>query len=125
MSKEYNGVTFFEPGEKDMNHRAFKELRKVSLGDVRFPFGFFLVEEGGKTVVIPGTEQDRRKTLLKAFPDINPEAAAHPCDIEGDERCEGDCSRFNQHGAHFVCRPMYDPRDPGPAFYSCACSDIS
>jgi hypothetical protein len=44
MSKVFNGVTIFEPGENDAGSPASKELSKVSLGDVRFPFGFFLVE---------------------------------------------------------------------------------
>jgi hypothetical protein len=43
---ERNGVSIFDMNEKNEDHRAFKELRKVSLGDVRFPFGFFLVDEG-------------------------------------------------------------------------------
>jgi hypothetical protein len=120
MSKEYNGVTFFAPGEKDMNHPAFKELNKVSLGDVRFPFGLFLVEEGGKTVVIPATEQDRRKILLKAFPHLKLQDIPPACDLEGGDRCFGACP---QHfPAHFKCLKMFDPRE---RFFGCACVDIS
>ncbi len=117
MSKVFNGVTCFEPGEKDMNHRAFKELSKVSLGDVRFPFGFFLVEEGGKTVVIPGTEQDRRETLLKAFPNINPEAASQPCRTDSVDMCKGDCGHLPPT---YKCVRMFDEHR---RFLGCACVD--
>ena len=120
MSKECNGVTFFEPNEKDMDHRAFKELRNVSLGDVRFPFGFFLVEEGGKTVVIPGTEEDRRKTLLKAFPDISPEAAVQNCHPNPfDTGCHGGCGQMSPG---FRCMRMYDE---SRRYRACGCVDIS
>jgi hypothetical protein len=41
MSIERNDLVFFDLDEKDSNHPAFKALEGVSLGDVRFPFGFF------------------------------------------------------------------------------------
>src|ERR1700752_3440295 len=74
MIKERNGVTFFESKDDYADHPAFKALSTVSLGDVRFPFGFFLVEEEGKTFVVPGTQEDHRKTLVKVFPDIDPKS---------------------------------------------------
>ena len=43
MAVERNGVVFFNSDEKYPDHPAFKALEGVSLGDVRFPFGFFLV----------------------------------------------------------------------------------
>jgi hypothetical protein len=120
MSKEYNGVIVFAADEKD--GPAFKELRKVSLGDVRFPFGFFLVDEAGKTVVIPATEEDRRNTLLKAFPDMRPEVAAAVCDFDSDGGCRGSCSGAGGFPQHFECLKVHDPSE---RFYGCACIDIS
>ena len=120
MSKEYNGVTFFAADEKE--GPAFEKLRKVSLGDVRFPFGFFLVEDGGKTIVIPATEADRRKTLLKAFPELRPEVAAAVCDFDFDRKCRGDCSEAGGFPQHFVCLRMHDPDH---FYYGCGCVDIS
>jgi len=120
MGRHYNGVTFFEPNEKHVDHRAFKELSTVSLGDVRFPFGFFLVEEAGKTVVIPGTEEDRRKTLLKAFPDINPEALSQNCNPNPSGMgCHGGCGKMS---AGFRCVRMYDENH---RYHACGCVDFS
>ena len=120
MSKECNGVTFFELNEKDKDHRAFKELSKVSLGDVRFPFGFFLVEDGGKTVVIPGTEEDRRKTLLKAFPDINPETFSQGCHPNSSGNgCHGGCGKMSPG---FRCMRIFDD---SRRYHGCGCVDWS
>jgi len=120
MSRDCNGVTFFEPNEKDANHRAFKELSKVSLGDVRFPFGFFLVEEGDKMVVIPGTEDDRRKTLLKAFPNLIPEALSQGCFPNPfDTGCHGGCGKMS---LGFRCMRMYDD---SRRYHGCGCVDWS
>jgi hypothetical protein len=41
MAMERNGIVFFDLTEKYDDHPAFKALKEVSLGDVRFPFGFF------------------------------------------------------------------------------------
>lgn len=96
MSKERNGVTFFETKEDYADHPAFKALSAVSLGDVRFPFGFFLVSEGGKSFVVPGTQEDHRKVLLRAFPHIDRmalERGACLPDSMGDG-CHGGCPNF-------------------------------
>ena len=88
------------------------------MGDVRFPFGFFLVRDKGKTIVVPGTEEDRRKRLLTAFPDIPPEALRVTCHPSvWHERCEGGCG-----GLPFTykCMRIYD--DPAH-YYACACVD--
>jgi len=61
MSKEYNGVTFFAPGEKETDHPAFQKLSKVSLGDVRFPFGFFW----SKTVARRWSFPQHSKTIAR------------------------------------------------------------
>jgi hypothetical protein len=120
MSKVYNGVTVFDPGENDKDNPAIKELSKVSLGDVRFPFGFFLVDQGGKTIVIPATKEDRAKTLRKAFPDMRPELASIACDYDFDGKCpqHGDCSHF---GKTFKCGKV---NDPSTRYYGCGCIDF-
>jgi hypothetical protein len=54
-------------------------VSKVSLGDVRFPSGYFLVDQDGKTFVLPASEGDRRKMILTAFPDTPEEVLAPSC----------------------------------------------
>ena len=48
MAMERNGVVFFDPAAKNDDHPTFKALKAVSLGDVWFPFGFFLIEGMGR-----------------------------------------------------------------------------
>ena len=117
MIKERNGVTFFESKEDYVDHRAFKALSTVSLGDVRFPFGFFLVEEKGKTFVLPATLEDHRKTLLKAFPDIDPKAFTQGACNPNPEGlgCHGGCPGFP---AGYVCMRALE-EDIG--YFGCAC----
>jgi hypothetical protein len=117
---ERNGVSIFDMNEKNEDHRAFKELRKVSLGDVRFPFGFFLIDEGGKTYVLPGTEEDRRKTMLKAFPNINPEAFLQGCHPNAfGSGCHGGCGKMSPG---FKCKHLFDN---DRRFFGCGCVDVS
>jgi hypothetical protein len=123
MSREFNGVIVFEAGEKDDDHPALKALSKVSLGDVRFPFGFYLTEEGGKTVVIPATEQEHRNTLRKAFPD-KPDPPT-PCGFTGQEGCRGGppCPLLQfpgVGGGTAICKKLHDP---ATHFFGCACFD--
>lgn len=96
MMKQFNGVTFFQEKKDYADHPAFKALNAVSLGDVRFPFGFFLVTENGKSFVVPGTEEDHRKTLLRAFPDIDPKALVRGRCIPASMgvECTGGCPGF-------------------------------
>jgi hypothetical protein len=95
-------------------------LSAVSLGDVRFPFGFFLVEEGGKLHVVPATQDDRRKTLLKANPDIRPEAFSESCFPNPyDTECHGGCGKLPPI---YRCMRFYDE---STGHYGCACMDIS
>jgi hypothetical protein len=118
MTLQRNGVTFFEPNEKDANHRAFKELSKVNLGDVRFPFGFFITYENDKPVVIPATQEDRREVLLKALPDIDPRAFTHGCHPNPfDSGCHGSC-----FSSMYRCMRMFDEER---SYRGCACVDIS
>ncbi|MGA8657501.1 MAG: hypothetical protein WB586_15245 [Chthoniobacterales bacterium] len=58
MAMERNGVVFFDPAAKNDDHPTFKALKAVSLGDVWFPFGFFLIERNGERYVLPGTKDD-------------------------------------------------------------------
>src|SRR5215207_693728 len=106
MIVERTGITVFTTNEKYDDHPAFKSLEGVSLGDVRFPFGFFLVEENGKKFVVPATVEDRRKRLLTAFPDIHPEALSESCNPSvWHERCEGGCGKLP---STYMCMRIYD-----------------
>jgi hypothetical protein len=119
MAIERNGVVVFEMDEKPGDHPAFKALEGVNLGDVRFPFGFFLRWEDGKRVVIPATEQERRETILKAFPAILPEALRVSCRATvWHERCQGGCGELPPG---YFCVRIYDPRH----FFTCGCVDMS
>jgi hypothetical protein len=120
MSSEKNGVIIFDDGEKDSNHKAFKELSKVSLGDVRFPFGFFLAEEGGKTIVIPAAMEDRKKALLRAFPDIDQRAFGQGCHPNPfDTGCHGGCGLLPPG---YRCHRLFEE---DRRFFGCACLDMS
>ena len=120
MSYEKNGVTIFDAAEKDANHKAFKELGKVSLGDVRFPFGFFLVEENGKTIVIPAAMEDRKKALLRAFPDIDQRAFSQGCHPNPfSAGCHGGCGQMSPG---FRCMRLFEE---DRRFFGCGCVDIS
>jgi hypothetical protein len=117
MINERNGVTFFESKHDYADHRAFTALSAVSLGDVRFPFGFFLVEEGGVTFVVPGTQDDLRKTLIRAFPDIDPMAFTQgACNLNPEGvGCHGGCAQFPS--GYFCMRVV----EEGIRYYGCAC----
>jgi hypothetical protein len=71
-----NGVVVFKAGDDyDSDHPAFRDLSSVSLGSVRFPFGFFIVEEDGDRYVRPAMEAERMELLLKVFPEGPSETA--------------------------------------------------
>jgi hypothetical protein len=114
MIIERNGVVFFSEDQDYKNHAAYRELSKVSLGDVKLPSGFFLVDEDGKTVVVPASEEDRRKMILKAFPDTSEEAIRTFCIVDGG-RCRGDCSGMVPR---HQCRRAYEE---SRRQYACAC----
>ncbi|QNJ90576.1 hypothetical protein HZU40_20180 [Mycolicibacterium fluoranthenivorans] len=74
--REINGVAVFKAGDDyDSDHAALRELSSVSLGSVRFPFGFFIVEEEGDRYVRPATEAERMELLLRVFPEGPSETA--------------------------------------------------
>jgi hypothetical protein len=116
MPVERNGITLFRMDEKYLDHPAFKALSEVSLGDVKFPFGFFIVDDGKKKSVIPGTKEDRDKRLLTAFPNSTPEARAAICIASTwHEYCEDACHELRPH---HECMRIYD--DPFH-YFACAC----
>jgi hypothetical protein len=117
MMIEQNGVVFFSDDKDYKNHAAYRELSKVSLGDVKFPTGFFLVEEDGKTFVVPASEEDRRKMILKAFPDTSEEAIRSFCVLyEGG--CRGNCAGLVPR------RKCMRGFDESRRQYACACVSI-
>jgi hypothetical protein len=118
MIVERNGIVIFTSEEGYKDHPAVKALEGVSLGDVRFPYGFFLVENNGKRVVIPGTAEDRRQRLLTAFPEIQPEALTATCDLHYTGTgylCQGACPHL------YKCLRLYDDLT---RYYACACQPI-
>jgi hypothetical protein len=121
MSIKHNGVVFFELNENYDDYPACKVLEEVSLGDVRFPFGFFVVEENGKKSVLPGTKDDLLKTLLAAFPNYPAESLRISClpDVFDNNKCKGGCANFPNV---YRCLKMVDE---GNSFFGCACVDIS
>lgn len=114
MMIERNGVVFFSDDHDYKNHAAYKELNKVSLGDVKFPSGFFLVDDGGKTFVVPATEDDRRMMILKAFPDTPEDAILSFC-VVYDGGCRGNCAGLLPH------RRCMRGCDESRRQYACAC----
>jgi hypothetical protein len=121
MATTRNGVTFLDMNENWSEYPACKALKDVSLGDVRFPFGFFIVEENGKKQVIPGTKEDLLKTLRSAFSDYPTGSVAFSClpDVFDRNRCKGGCRDFP---SVYRCMKLVDE---GNGFFGCACVDIS
>ena len=118
---ERYGVTFFEPDKNHDDHRAMKDLAKVSLGDVKFPFGFRLVDEDGKTVVIPATEDERKSVLRQAFPDLAPELRSFlGCTPNSSgPGCHGGCPGMP---SVYKCMRLWEETR---RFFGCGCVDIS
>lgn len=124
MMKERNGIVFFDLNEDYSSHPAGKALKEVSLGDVKFPFGFFIVEEGGKKFVRPGTRDDHVQRLLKAFPDYPVEllSGVGRCQIDvfsSPRDCKGGCPDYP---SVYWCVKMFDE---GSLYFSCGCIDMS
>lgn len=116
MAEERNGVIVFAAEEDFSAHPAVEALSTVSLGDVRFPFGFFLVDgDNGKRHVVPATEDDRMKVLLRAYSEISQVALRSACS-HSRQGCDGGCPRFH------TCRKLYHD---ATRYYGCACIDIS
>lgn len=112
---EKNGVAHFKPGETEPDHLAFQALAKVSLGDVRFPWGFFIVTEEGGSHVVPATEADHTALLAKIFPGETPIGLGRCGYLGGD--CLGSCD-----APYYVCAKLFIETNPGVRYqYACAC----
>ena len=110
---ERNGLLVFPRGEDHSAHPAVKALKSVSLGDVRFPHGFFLVEADGQWYVTPASEDDRLTRLRKGFPDLSEDLLRRLCQAaSGFGSCKGDCN------APFECNYV---NEPGDGWYGCVC----
>jgi hypothetical protein len=123
MPTERNGIVLFDLNEKYADHPVTRKLQGVDLGDVRFPFGFYVVEENGKKIVLPGTREDLVKHVLKAFPDYPKElfgliGSTGVCRGSTDG-CEGGCRGFP---TGYACVRLGDPTD---GFFGCDCVDKS
>ncbi|OCB59069.1 hypothetical protein A5722_06100 [Mycobacterium vulneris] len=118
---ELNGVAVFEAGEDSPDHPAFRELNTVSLGDVRFPYGFFIVDESGERYVRPATEAERVELLRKVFPDGPSESvlSSNLCYIK-----DGGCGDL-------LCHTLKPPHrcfrgyDESRRQYGCWCESIA
>jgi hypothetical protein len=103
-----NGVEFFAT-----DHPAFRLLETVSLGDVHFPFGFFIVEEDGERYVLPATAEQRIDMLSKAFPDKARDSFEDPCRNGPADSCQGECNDIGS-----FCSKGFDPE---VIQFGCAC----
>src|SRR5437763_14204987 len=111
MAMERNGVIFMTDDEaKDPSNPANKAVSEVKLGDVKFPFGFFIREANGKKFVVPATYQDKMKVLRMAFPDIqedpdDPIQTGSCFDPDSLGRCRGTCGKLKD----FICVKITHP----------------
>lgn len=117
MMTEQNGLMLFPADEDFSDHPVFNDLKSVSLGAVRFPYGFFVKEDDGEKYVIPATPEERASILLEAFPDMTDEDASSPgCGPYSSGRCLGGCSGFP-----FRCLKIFSSAS---GFYSCVCRNV-
>ncbi len=119
--RERNGIAVFEVGEDHPDHPAFRDLRSISLGDVRFPFGFFIVDEDGQRYVRPATEAEREELLFKVFPDGPSEY------VLDSDRCylhDGKCKDFRCHTVQPPSR-CFRGYDESRRQYGCWCESIA
>lgn len=96
MSIISNGVEFFTEDEEASDNAAFRTLETVELGDVRFPYGFFIVDEDGERYVLPATAEQRLDMLAKAFPDRPRDSWEDTCRNGIGKRCRGECRRIGE-----------------------------
>ncbi len=116
MPKEVDGLVIFD--EKDLkvaSHEAFIELKKVSLGDVVFPFGFRIVElEDDNHAVVPLSEEDWLSYMKRTNPNFDHgSAVARGCYQTGPKSCS---SHYCGNG--YRCTRAYDPKNK---VYWCGC----
>ncbi|KJC38980.1 hypothetical protein UP09_24010 [Bradyrhizobium sp. LTSP885] len=112
-----NGITFMTAAEaRDPNNAAAKALSGVNLGDVRFPYGFFVRDDKGKKYVEPATWADKLRILRMAFPDF-------PDNPSSGRRCEGnddgmECIGSCEGAPEVQC---WKTSFPDEGFFGCAC----
>ncbi|MBR0794209.1 hypothetical protein JQ615_02280 [Bradyrhizobium jicamae] len=118
MATIRNGISFLTATEaRDPSNPAVKALSAVNLGDVRFPFGFFIREGKGKKFVVPATWQDKLRNLRVAFPDFPDDQTFRVCEGNDDGReCIGGCDGAPE----VMCVKLHNP-DEG--FFGCTCID--
>jgi hypothetical protein len=110
-----NDVTFLTFEEaRDPNNSANKAVAQVNLGDVIFPFGFFIKEKDGKKVVVPATLEHKMKVLRTAFPEKD--LAGFQTASCTDTDSLGNCGHGCDKSQGFLCMKVNHFE-----FYGCAC----
>lgn len=97
---------------RDPNNSANKAVAQVNLGDVIFPFGFFIKEKDGKKFVVPATSEHRLKVLQTAFPDSSKFQTRACMDVDSLGNCSGECDVSEG----FLCVKVNQFE-----FFGCAC----
>jgi hypothetical protein len=116
MITEHNGLMLFPIDEDFSEHPLFKDLQSVSLGDVRFPYGFFVKENGGARYVVPATPEERGSILLNAFPDMTLEQAqSEGCGSKTGATCVNTCD------FPFRCMRVVDQTS---GWHGCFCKEV-
>ena len=122
MSFERNGVVIMEGYDlNDENHPANKAVSQVKLGDVRFPYGFFIRETNGKKYVEPATFQDKLDVYRTAFPGFDPnQIPMNSCikDFE-DRNRQGGCRPLP---IEWRCMKVTQPRS---GYFGCFCVNMA
>ena len=108
-----NGVEFFATDEDAADHPATRLLATVSLGDVHFPYGFFIREEDGKPFVLPATEEQWLDMLGKAFPERARDSWENRCRTGSGGRCTGRCRGLSE-----ICMRGFESEH---VQFACAC----
>ncbi len=112
-----NGVTLLTLEEaRDPNDPANKTVAQVNLGDVIFPFGFFIKEKGGRKYVVPATLDDKLKVLRTVFPDSPKDPGNFQTRSCSDVDSLGNCSGVCNSSEGFLCMKVNQFE-----FFGCAC----
>jgi hypothetical protein len=117
MAMERNGVIFMSDEEaRDPSNPANKAVREVHLGDVKFPFGFFIKEKAGKKFVVPATFQDKLKVMRLAFPDFpdDPDDPIRTGSCFDPDSIDRGCGKLEG----FICVKISHPHG---GFFDCGC----
>ncbi|MGO8189393.1 hypothetical protein [Rhizobium leguminosarum] len=112
MPREINGYFVFDMGEKAPDHPAILALQGISLGDVRMPYGFELMEENGKKYVVPLTQEQWEHILKAVNPDFDHHTMPNFCRFVDNENC----STLGCTTSGYECRKL-----TGNGRYVCGC----